>query len=153
MRKTSEMKLFLNSFVLLWFLNGTLANSAIDQNSRRLSIDIRMIGNWQGEYIEKDGSLKSWGQIRNEDGSYRIEFRFVELDGTVYRLEETGKWWVEKNLFHEIAPSQMQQPDVYQYHFKGNGCIEFLLVESHESPEDIGHYRFVECLSDDQPST
>lgn len=112
-----------------------------------------MIGNWQGEYTEKDGSLKSWVQTRNGDGSYRIEFRFVELDGTVYRLEETGKWWVKKNLFHEIATSQMQQPDVYQYRFQDNGCIEFLLVESNESPEDIGHYRFVECLSDDQPST
>jgi len=116
------------------------------------SVDVRLIGTWQGEYDEKDGSLKSWVQTRSENGTYQIEFRFVETDGTVHRLAEEGKWWIESGLFYEIAPSWMTQPDAYQYRFQDNGCIEFLLVESYESTEDAGHYRFVECLADRQPS-
>jgi hypothetical protein len=114
--------------------------------------DVRLIGTWQGEYDEKDGSLKSWVQTRSENGTYQIEFRFVETDGAVHRLVEEGKWWIERDLFYEIAPSWMTQPDAYQYRFQEDGCIEFLLVASHESAEDVGHYRFVECLADRQPS-
>ncbi|MDR4519957.1 MAG: hypothetical protein R3E36_05045 [Nitrosomonas sp.] len=116
------------------------------------SVDVRLIGTWQGEYDEEDGALKSWVQTRSENGTYHIEFRFVETDGAVHRLAEAGRWWVENDLFYEIAPSWMTQPDVYQYHFQEDGCIEFLLVASHESAEDTGPYRFVECLSDQQPS-
>jgi hypothetical protein len=116
------------------------------------SVDVRLIGTWQGEYDEKDGSLKSWVQTRSENGTYQIEFHFAETDGTVDRLAEEGKWWIENGLFYEIALSWMTQPDVYQYRFLDNGCIEFLLVESYESAEDVGHYRFVECLSNQQPS-
>jgi len=146
------MKLLLKSLLFLLFFKGTVLLAAIDQKVQSLSIDVRMIGIWQGEYTEEDGALKRWIQIRNEDGTYRIEFRFIELDGIVHRLAEDGKWWVEKGLFYEITPSWMTQPDVYQYRFQDNECIEFLLVESHESAEDIGQYQFVECLSDHQPS-
>ncbi|MCB1936005.1 MAG: hypothetical protein KDF59_08690 [Nitrosomonas sp.] len=146
------MKLFFKSLILLLFLNGTTILAAIDQHAQGLSLDVRMIGIWQGEYTEKDGALKSWIQTRNEDGSYRIEFRFIELDGTIHRLTEEGKWWIDKGLFYEITPSWMTQPDAYQYHFQDNGCIAFLLVESYKSAEDVGQYQFVECLSDSQPS-
>lgn len=116
------------------------------------SVDVRLIGTWQGEYDEEDGSLKSWVQTRSENGTYQIEFHFAEADGAVHRLAEEGKWWIESGLFYEIAPSWMTQPDAYQYRFQDNGCIEFLLVASHESAEDVGRYRFVECLSGRQPS-
>lgn len=116
------------------------------------TVDVRLIGTWQGEYDEEDGSLKSWVQTRSEDGTYHMEFRFVETDGVVHRLAEEGKWWIESDLFYEIAPSWMTQPDVYQYRFQEDGCIEFLLVASHESAEDVDRYRFVECLADQQPS-
>ncbi|MBX3639347.1 MAG: hypothetical protein KIS65_08485 [Nitrosomonas sp.] len=123
------------------------------QHTSDSSVDVRMIGIWQGEYAEKDGALKSWVQTRNEDGTYRIEFRFVETDGTMHPLTEEGQWWIENGLFYELAPSWMEQPDVYQYRFQDDGCITFLLVESQTSAEDVGQYRFVECLSHHQPST
>ena len=116
------------------------------------SVDVRLIGTWQGEYDEEDGALKSWVQTRSENGTYHIKFRFVETDGVVRHLAEAGKWWIENGLFYEIAPSWMTQPDVYQYRFQEDGCIEFLLVASHESAEDTEPYRFIECLSDRQPS-
>lgn len=128
------------------------AVAEVDGDAQDASVDVRMLGVWQGEYREKDGSLKSWVQIRREDGSYRIEFRFSEPDGTLHHLAEEGKWWIEDGLFYERVLSWMAQPDVYRYRFKDDGCIDFLLVESHVSADEVGHYRFVECLSDSQPS-
>lgn len=146
------MKLFLQTLVVLVVLNCVAIAVAAIHSNRASPVDVRMIGLWQGEYTEKEGALKSWRQTRNEDGSYQIEFRFIENDGTVNRLVEEGQWWIEKGLFYEIAPSWMTLPDAYQYRFLDDGCIEFLLVESHESAEDVGQYQFVECLSELQPS-
>lgn len=75
----------------------------------------------------------------------------MEPDGTIERQTETGRWWTQDELFHEIAPPGMKQPDSYQYRFKDNRCIEFLLVASDDASEEIGQYRFVECLSNKVP--
>ena len=120
-------------------------------DDQRSAIDDRLIGAWTGEYIEEDGATKSWTQKRKADGTYLIEFKFMELDGTINRFTEAGKWWVKDGLFHEIAPAWMKNSDSYQYQFKDDRCIEFLLVDSHESIDEIGQYRFVECLSDEVP--
>ncbi len=139
----------LNLVVLLMIiLSGC---EAVPTASQRGKVDDKLIGAWEGEYLEKDGTLKKWTQTRKEDGTYRIEFRFVEPDGTVNRFSELGLWWIKDGLFHELVPSWMKHPDSYQYHFKDNNCIEFLLVDSRESIEDIGKYYFVECLSDTVP--
>ncbi|MDR4517696.1 MAG: hypothetical protein MRK00_09980 [Nitrosomonas sp.] len=121
-------------------------------NEHRSAIDDKLIGTWAGEYTEKDGATKSWTQRRKADGTYSIDFVFMERDGTINRFSEAGQWWVKDGLFHEIAAAGMKQPDSYQYHFQEDGrCIVFLLVDSHESIEEIGQYRFVECLSEKAP--
>lgn len=118
----------------------------------RSVIDDKLIGTWTGEYSEKDGATKSWTQQRKADGTYSIDFKFMAQDGTINRFSEAGQWWVKDGLFHEIAPAWMQQPGSYQYHFKDDShCIEFLLVDSLESIEEVGQYQFVECLSEDVP--
>lgn len=141
------MKLIL-AVLCLAVLSGC---ETVSEDHRQSSIDDRLIGSWEGEYTEKDGSVKSWIQTRKADGRYSIEFKFLELDGTINRLTEDGKWWIKDGLFHEITSARMERPDSYQYHFKGDRCIEFLLVDSYESIEEIGQYRFVECLSEEVP--
>ena len=124
----------------------------MSKDYQQSSVNDRLIGIWEGEYTEKDGAIKSWAQTRKADGTYSIDFIFTEPDGAVSRFTETGQWWIKDGLFHEIAPSWMKQPDSYQYRFNNDRCIEFLLVGSHVSIEDVGVYRFVECLSDEVPS-
>ncbi len=127
------------------------ACSTVADNSHPQQIDDKLIGIWTGEYDEEDGTTRSWTQTRKANGTYSIDFIFMEPDGAINRLTETGQWWVKDGLFHEIESPWMERPDSYQYQFKDDGCIEFLLVASEESSDDIGQYRFVECLSDDVP--
>ena len=126
-----------------------LGCSTVTDNHQPLQIDVKLVGIWTGEHEEQDGSTRSWIQERKADGTYSIDFIFMERDGMIERLTETGRWWVEGGLFHEIESPTMKGPDSYQYQFKNNGCIEFLLVASEDSDEDIGQYRFAECLSAD----
>ncbi|MCP5242788.1 MAG: hypothetical protein H6940_05045 [Burkholderiales bacterium] len=130
---------------------GLTACGTVSDTYQQSRTDDRLVGVWIGEYVEKDGVTRSWTQTRKADGAYSIEFLFTEPDGIVNRQTETGRWWIQNGLFHEIAPSWMKQPDSYRYRFKDNRCIEFLLVASDEASEEIGRYRFVECLSDKVP--
>ncbi|SFK28054.1 hypothetical protein SAMN05216302_100377 [Nitrosomonas aestuarii] len=139
----------LNLIILL--LIALLGCEAVPKDAKQTHIDNKLVGVWEGEYLEKDGTIKKWMQTRKEDGTYRIEFRLVEVDGTVNRFSELGLWWIKDGLFHELVPSSMEHPDSYQYHFKDDNCIEFLLVDSLESIDDIGKYYFVECRSDTIP--
>ena len=134
--------------ITVLFTIALLGCETVPKDPQQLQIDSKLIGIWEGEYLEKDGAIKKWTQTRKENGTYLIEFQFVEPDGTSNHFSENGQWWIQDGLFYEVAPSWMKRPDSYQYRFKENQCLEFLLVDSDESIEDIGKYTFVECLSD-----
>ncbi len=141
------MKLFFMSFLLI----GLLGCEAIINQSQRPFIDVKLIGVWEGEYIEKTGTIRKWVQIRKADGSYKIDFSFQEINGDVSQFTESGKWWVQDGLFHELAPSWMEEADIYQYQFKKRDCVSFALVSGNESTEAIDDYEFTECLAKDAP--
>jgi hypothetical protein len=145
--KGKLMKLF---FVVI-LLVGLFGCAAITNPDQRLFIDVKLIGVWEGEYIEKTGTIRKWMQVRKADGSYKIDFSFQEVDGTVNQFSESGKWWIKDGLFHELAPSWMKESDIYQYHFKQKDCVSFVLVSGNESTEEIDDYEFTECLSKDAP--
>ncbi len=133
--------------ILMGWVAMLFGCSTITDSHPPLRIDNRLVGVWSGEHEEQDGSTRSWTQERRADGTYSIDFIFMERDGMISRLTETGRWWVKDGLFHELELPYMRRPDSYQYRFKDNRCIEFLLVASEDSDDDIGRYRFVECLS------
>lgn len=144
------MRLFF--YVLLAIsLSGCKAITAADQ---RPFIDVKLIGVWKGEYAEQSGTTKSWTQTRNADGTYTIAFSFTEMDGMTKSFTESGRWWVQDGLFHEIALPDMRQPDKYQYSFKGRECVHFVLVESDGLAEEADSYVFSECLvADSSPAS
>lgn len=141
------MKLF---FVLLLMI-GLFGCETITAANQRPYIDVKLIGVWKGEYAEQDGTIKRWRQTRNADGTYAIEFSFTELDGDTKRFTESGRWWVQEGLFHEIALPDMERPDKYQYFFKEKDCVNFVLVESNGVTESTDSYVFSECLIEDSP--
>lgn len=141
------MKLFFGLFLVI----GLFGCEAIIAANQRSFIDVKLIGVWKGEDVEPGGTIKNWTQTRNADGTYIIEFSFTEVNGTTKSLTESGRWWVKNGLFHEIALSGMAKSDRYQYHFKENKCVNFVLIESNELAEDIDGYEFSECLSEDSP--
>ncbi len=138
-------------FFLVLLAISLFACNAITVANPSPFIDIKLIGVWKGEYAEKNGTIKSWIQTRNSDGTYTIEFSFKEPDDTIKSFTESGRWWVQDALFYEIALPDMVQPDKYKYFFKEKDCISFVLVESNGLTEGIDAYSFRECLIADSP--
>ncbi len=142
------MKLFFIIFLSI----SLLGCEALIKANQRPHIDVKLIGIWEGEYIEKNGTLKKWVQTRKADGSYQINFSFTEIDGTINSFSESGKWWIKDGLFHELEPSWMKEADIYQYQFKSQDCIHFELVSGNDLTKDIDDdYTFSECLVKDAP--
>ncbi|QOJ23427.1 MAG: hypothetical protein HRU78_06970 [Gammaproteobacteria bacterium] len=141
------MKLLFLLFVAIVLL-GCQMISTINQ---RPVLDVKLIGVWTGEYLEEGGALKRWKQVRNADGTYRIEFSFTEKDETVKSFIESGRWWIQGGLFHEIALPEKGHPDKYRYSFKKKDCVSFELVESEGFTEEEDSYKFSECLEADSP--
>lgn len=141
------MKLFFWVFQAISML-GCNAITAANQSP---FIEVKLIGVWKGEHTEQGGTIKSWIQTRNADGTYAIEFSFKEPDDTIKSFTESGRWWIQGALFYEIALPDMAQPDKYKYFFKEKDCVSFVLVESNGLPEGINAYSFRECLIADSP--
>ncbi len=138
----------------LLLMIGLFGCEAITAANQRPFVDIKLIGVWKGEYTERGGTIKRWTQTRSADGTYAIEFSFIELDGVMKSFTESGRWWIMNGLFHEIALPDMGQPDKYQYSFKERECVNFVLVESDGFTEDTDsadNYVFKECLVADSP--
>ncbi|MBX3616758.1 MAG: hypothetical protein KF839_06330 [Nitrosomonas sp.] len=140
-------KIFTMMF-LLFFLTGCKTMMATNQQPY---IDVKLIGVWSGEFLETGGLLKRWTQIRNADGSYTVDFSFTGPNGESTYFTESGRWWVEKGLFHEISLPDMKFPDKYRYSFKEKDCVWFDLTESDGFAEESGSYLFRECLIADSP--
>jgi hypothetical protein len=145
--KGKAMKLV---FLVLLAIN-VLGCNAIRVANQSPFIEAKLIGVWKGEHTEQSGTIKSWIQTRNADGTYTIEFSFTEPDETTKSFTESGRWWVQDALFYEIALPGMAQPDKYKYSFKEKECIHFVLVESNGLTEGIDAYSFRECLIADSP--
>lgn len=141
------MKLISLVFLVIG-LFGCNALTAVNQNP---FIDVKLIGVWKGEYAEQSGTIKSWIQTRNADGTYTIEFSFTEPDGTTKSFTESGRWWVQNAFFYEIAQPDMKQPDKYGYSFKEKECVSFVLVENNGLTEGADGYAFRECFAADSP--
>lgn len=130
----------------------SIAGCGITANTtQRSALDVKLIGMWSGEYLEEGGTLKSWIQTRNADGTYSINFSFKEPNGSVKSFTEAGHWWIKENLFHELATTDMAHPDKYRYTFLDKHCVRFQLFESDGYAEDIDSYTFTECLIADSP--
>ena len=136
---------------LILLVIGLPGCNSITAGDQSPFFDVKLIGVWKGEYTEEGGTIKSWTQTRNADGTYMIEFSFTEPDDTVKSFTESGRWWVQNALFYEIALPDMAQPDKYKYFFKEKECVSFVLVESNGLTEGTDGYAFKECLAADSP--
>ena len=111
----------------------------------------KLLGIWEGEYTEKDGTLKKWRQIRNSEGEYTTFFGYKHLNGEVNEFIDTGKWWDENERFHEINPKAAEKPDIYTYEFYKPDCVRFVQVSRGGEEPGPEPYTFTECKVEDAP--
>lgn len=117
----------------------------IDQMIGNKSVDENLVGIWSGEYEKQDGTHIAWTQVRNEEGSYLTFFKVRESSGNTSESVESGNWWVEDKLFHEINPKLAKEPFVYKYSFYHSNCLKFEQAQLDETMSDQGQYSFTEC--------
>lgn len=89
-------------------------------------IDTRLIGVWYGSEKDKqvDGMEKKWEMSRLVDGTFTLNFTFIE-NGQSQTSKETGNWWVENGTFmefHEVSGNT----DMYKYKVLNNEQIKFI---------------------------
>lgn len=121
------------------------ACATIDHGLGRGLIDENLVGIWVGEYKKEDGTRIEWTQVRNETGRYLTFFKVRKASGDTSESVESGNWWVEDHLFHEVNPKWAKAPYVYKYAFYDTGCLSFEQTESGDSSRNRGRYSFTEC--------
>lgn len=111
----------------------------------------KLQGIWEGEIVEKDGTLKKWRQIRNSEGEFITFFGYKYPSGEVNEFIDTGKWWDENERFHEINPKKAEKPDIYTYEFYKSDCVRFVQVSRGGKEPGSEPYTFTECKVGDAP--
>ena len=134
-------------YVLLMIMLTACAGNKEKETSLR-----SLEGSWVGEYLEKDGTLKRWKQIRRHDGEYVTFFGYKRTNGQIDEFVDSGKWWVEGDLFHEINPKTAAKPFVYRIKFYKSDCIRFEQVSAGDSEKNSDPYIFTECKIDNAPT-
>lgn len=89
-------------------------------------IDTRLVGIWYGSEKDKqiDGMEKKWEMTRLVDGTFTLNFTFVN-NGQSQTRKETGKWWVENGTFKEYHDVS-GETDMYKYKVLNNDQIKFI---------------------------
>lgn len=99
---------------------------------------ILMVGRWYGDQPTKAGGRRQWLVERNKDGTYKINFRFTEQDGTIRNSAEVGEWaisgpvyfssfrgWVRGNTIELADRSDPYNYDAYRIIQLSNELFEY----------------------------
>jgi len=118
----------MSKLITLTLVFVTLNSSSFAQFktlSNGKQIDKRLTGTWEGS--EKDtqmeGMTKKWTMIRNDDGTFQLDFE-ITTDGETDKTTETGTWWIENAKFHEYH-DYSGMTDVYEYEILNKKSVKF----------------------------
>lgn len=114
-------------FILIF---GLILLSSCSNNLKTISsgkkIDSRLVGVLYGSEKDKqiEGIEKSWEMTRFDNGTFTLDFTFIQ-DGETEKSNEKGTWWVEDGKFyehHEVTGFT----DVYKYKVLDSEYIKFI---------------------------
>ena len=83
-------------------------------------------------------------QKRLANGEYSIASKVYRTGDLIATVEETGRWWVDGELFYERCSDRMKQPDVYSFEFLSEDEIRFTAVSADRSGDVFAGYIFVD---------
>lgn len=114
----------------------------------RAVIDPKLVGSWEGETIQKDGTLKKWRQIRYAKGRYTIQFNYYASGKRIDGYTATGRWWMHQGRFCEIPDSLSGQHFEYKVTWLSDSCIRMTSVKRNPNGDEYEGYTFTECQVD-----
>jgi len=104
-------KIIFFSTILTLLLSGctssTSSNSVIAKVKPNLTLSQEktwqlMQGKWYGDQSTDDNGKREWLVERYPDGTYKIDFRQTNKDGTKNDSTEVGQWGVSGNIYFSI---------------------------------------------------
>lgn len=104
------------SFVLTLFVTLGFNLAHAEKNSTP-QLDSDLVGVWGGEFAamadDETCSAYMWRMTRKADGTYT----YHAFDTTQTILDDTGKWWTDKNSgqYFETVEGQSEEPTIYSY--------------------------------------
>ena len=101
--------------VLISILFVSCSSSYLVKIDNGRKIDTRLVGKSAGSETDQQyaDTEKSWIMEKNADGTFILSFT-VTKNGQSRKWQETGNWWVEKNIYHEFH-DESGQTDQYYY--------------------------------------
>ena len=111
-------------------------------------VDQKLFGSWSGTETDNQriGLTKNWIMHRFEDGNFVLLFTTVE-NGKVRNFSETGKWWVDGNIFYEYH-NNSKKTDVYTYQVLNETHVKFKIKSS--GMRDLNkEYEFIDTKLED----
>ncbi len=139
-----KSKFFLIFFLLLITILG--CKSTETQLPEKPKVDQRFVGTWEGSsFNEAEKYIKTWVQVRDNLGNYKISFKAYSVNNELLgELEESGKWWVEGNVFYEFNSKLMKNPDTYKFKFISTDEIQFTTIAHDPSGDHVENYTFTD---------
>ena len=126
---------------VLGLLLCVISITAVYAKSNNQKTNKIFVGTWSG--FEKSQQIQGiethWIQHRFEDGTYIILFIDIDENGEVHRNVEKGKWWIDKNEFHEKSNSA-KEPDSYTFEIINEQQIRFKALKVRYNPD----YTFID---------
>lgn len=109
-------------------------------------IDLRFIGKWRGtdEGRLTHGETNIWMMLRKPNGTFEITFETRYDNGSVENSTETGRWYIENDIFFEHRDSD-DVTDAYYFTFFSSQIIQFVEVNTeNEKPYTFNDYKMNE---------
>ena len=121
------MKIRLIILIFTLFMSSCMTSSKLSKRQLK-HIDKSLVGTWVGSEIgvQNKDTKREWEMIRNQDGTYIINFKTHYPDYTSERTEE-GHWWTKQGFFYEHCNGY--KTDIYEYNVVSENEIEFKSIK------------------------
>lgn len=112
-------------------------------NRQLKRLDKALVGTWVGS--ETGNQLKDvkreWEMVRNEDGTFVLNFKTHFVDYTSEDTE-TGYWWTKNGKFYEYHSGQ--KTDIYAYEVLNENEVKFIAKKIRAYFEGDASYEFID---------
>jgi len=103
----------------------------------------QLTGRWFGSELTKTGGKVMWIAERRNDGTYRIQFRIIDISGKKQEKIEMGEWGVSGDIYFTtykadlvgdkvvpVDPTDPYNRDAYRILKLTNETFEYISVDS-----------------------
>jgi hypothetical protein len=141
----NKMKSILTLSLFISSLLAPTSSQALVFGGNSHKTDPKLVGIWEGETIQEDGTIKKWRQERKSNGRYVIQFRYYEGEELVDAYVSQGKWWMSEGRFCEIGDELDGQHFEYKVSWTSDTCIKMTSVKRNPDGDEYDGYTFTEC--------